>query len=143
MTGAAVIPEEAWETSGCGGSSRFWRIPVLLLGFILAAGVTVFALAWVHRLPVPPWAVGPYPPFWAFFPLGVLLVWLIVIFLVRPWGWRGRAGWATGRGWAGAPDETIRWRYARGEISREQMDEMLRHLEESTRGRDAPELRSS
>jgi uncharacterized membrane protein len=72
---------------------------------------------------------GYYPFF--FFPFGWIFGFLILFLLLRwifwPWGWGHR------RGYRGYRDEyhILRVRYARGEITKEQFDQMTRDLQES------------
>jgi uncharacterized membrane protein len=119
------------EPKGCGSRYRFWIIPVAFLAtlFALAMGALLLEWAGVISLPI---LRGLSPPFWFVFPLGFVLVWLVVIFLVRPW--RPRSGWGWGREWSSPLDrgEVVRVRFARGEISKEQMLGLLRDLGETT-----------
>ena len=74
------------------------------------------------------WGSGPWfwgPGWWPFGPLLMLVFWVIVIGLVvgaiRRWGWS----------YALRPDsalETLRMRYAKGEIGREEFEAMRRDL---------------
>jgi putative membrane protein len=74
-----------------------------------------------------------YPVFgwWFFFPFGFFFIFFILFFVGRfifwPWGW----GWRR-RYWYGYGDarEILRQRYARGEITKEQFDQMTRDLEQ-------------
>ena len=73
--------------------------------------------------------MGYYPFF--FFPFGWVFAFLILFFLLRwifwPWGWESR------RRHRGYLDEyhILRVRYARGEITKEQFDQMTHDLQES------------
>jgi len=77
-----------------------------------------------------------YPAFgWFFFPFGFFffLIFLFFIFRVIFWGW----GWGGGWGWRrkywygyGDAHEILRHGYARGEITKEQYDQMSRDLEQ-------------
>jgi uncharacterized membrane protein len=119
------------EPTDCGGSSRYWVIPLTALGVLLAATVGFFLLVWGRVIPAPTGS-GPYPPFWPLFPLGFLVFWLVVFVVVRPWGGWGGARW--GPRWDPVPDarEIVRIRYARGEISREQWVEMTHELSDES-----------
>ena len=70
---------------------------------------------------------------WWFFPFGFffLFIFLFFFFRVAFWGWGG--GWRRrywyGYGYGDAR-EILRQRYARGEISKEQFDQMRRDLEQ-------------
>lgn len=98
----------------------FVVVPILFLAFF------VHALVWT----------GPYfaYPFF-FFPLG-FFVFLIVAFVVFRlifwgWGWGWRGGYGHG-GWGyGNAKEILRRRYARGEITKEQFDQMRKDLDGS------------
>jgi uncharacterized membrane protein len=74
--------------------------------------------------------MGYYPFF--FFPFGWVFGFLILFLLLRwifwPWGWGSR------RRYRGYVDEyrILRVRYARGEITKAQFDQMTRDLQEST-----------
>ena len=75
-----------------------------------------------------------YPWFgWGFFPFGFLffLIFLFINFRVVFWGWGGAWGWRR-RYWYGYGDasEILRQRYARGEITKEQFEQMSRDLEQ-------------
>lgn len=74
---------------------------------------------------------GPYA-FWPFFPFGIFFVLFVVFFLVRiafwsSYGGRGPRGW--GYGYRQRAQDILAERYARGEITREQYQQMLRDLE--------------
>jgi len=78
-----------------------------------------------------------YPGFgWWFFPLGLFfgLLFLFFIFRVLFWGWGWGGGWGWRRrywyGYYGDASEVLRQRYARGEITKEQFDQMKRDLEQ-------------
>jgi uncharacterized membrane protein len=109
----------------CRAPGRPWLLPWLVVGAVAAVVVALFALAWVGIVPTPGDG-APYPPFWLVFPVGFLLFWLLVVTVARPrWG---HGGW--GGGYYRSPDaeELVRIRYARGEISRDQLTAMLRDL---------------
>ncbi|HWM53353.1 MAG TPA: SHOCT domain-containing protein [Thermoplasmata archaeon] len=109
-----------------------WGIAALLLliGIAIVVGVVVRAI------------VGPatgfgYSPFFFFFPFGffIFIFFLFFAFRVffRPWGW---GGW----GWGGYPmygrshdgaAEILRRRYASGEITKDQFDQMMRDIQQS------------
>lgn len=74
-----------------------------------------------------------YRPFgFFFFPFGFLFFFIFVFFIIRLafwgswWGWRGHYH---GYYWGDAK-EVLRQRYARGEIMKEQFDQMMRDLDE-------------
>lgn len=72
-----------------------------------------------------------YRPFF-FFPFGVFFFILFLFFVVRfafwgrwgGWGWRGRRGY-----YYADSKEILRQRYARGEISKEQFEQMMRDID--------------
>ncbi|MGA2789366.1 MAG: SHOCT domain-containing protein [Candidatus Bathyarchaeia archaeon] len=80
--------------------------------------------------------MGYYPFF--FFPFGWVFAFLILFFLLRmifwPWGWGSR------RRYRGYPYEyhILRVRYARGEITKEQFDQMTHDLQESNQKTQKP-----
>jgi uncharacterized membrane protein len=134
-----AVPSSTARAPECDGPRRFWLIPVAVLGTLIAAAVVFWTLVAVRVLPAPPFA-GPYPPLWFIFPIGFLLFWLLVILLIaRRGGWVGRRGW----GWEARVDaeEVVRIRYARGEISREEMSQRLDGLQESSRFRSDADVR--
>jgi len=108
-----------------------WGIAALLLliGIAIVVGVVVRAIVG------PATGVGFFPFF--FFPFGffIFIFFLFFAFRVffRPWGW---GGW----GWGGYPmygrhhdgaAEILRRRYASGEITKDQFDQMTRDIEQS------------
>lgn len=108
-----------------------WGIAALLLliGIAIVVGVVVRAI-------VGPAAGFGFFPFFFFFPFGFFIFFLFVFFLFRvlfrPWGW----SW----GWGGYPmygryhddaAEILRRRYASGEITKDQFDQMMRDIEQS------------
>jgi uncharacterized membrane protein len=121
---------DTW-TAECGPRTRFWIVPVAILGTLVAVGVGVLILAWAGLFSPPP-SGGAYPPFWFVFPLGFVLFWVIVVVVVRPW--RRQNGWGWGRGWQPYIEagEMVRIRFARGEISKDQMTSLLRDLDETS-----------
>ncbi len=78
-----------------------------------------------------PMMMYTYHPFWVFFPIGFILFFFLAFVLVRalfwPWGWGMRR-----RHWYYHDEalDILRQRYARGEISKEQYDQMSRDLEQ-------------
>jgi putative membrane protein len=106
---------------------------VALAAFVIA----VFALSWfIHPYPyAPTTAYYGYPWWgWGFFPFGFIFFFIFIFFIFRVafWGWGGW-GWRHGYyryGYGGDSREIIRQRYARGEITKEQFDQMMRDLEQ-------------
>jgi putative membrane protein len=106
-----------------------------LIGGLMVIVVAVFAIAVLARLywypTMMPYAPG-YGAWWFFpfvFPFGFLIFFIIVFALGRllfwPWGWGWRRGYWYHHGGA---EEILRERYARGEITKEQFDQMMRDL---------------
>ena len=77
-----------------------------------------------------------YPFFgWFFFPIGFIFFFIFIFFVFRlvfwglgGWGWR-RGYYRYGYGYGDAR-EILRQRYARGEITKDQFDQMMRDLEQ-------------
>jgi len=103
----------------------------IALGFI--ALLIVIGLAFAFGVIYSPRPFGYYYPMFPIFPFGffVGLFWIFIIVMVVRWlvwpGWWGRRRyWRYG-------DESyyiLRQRYARGEITKEQYDQMMRDLNE-------------
>jgi putative membrane protein len=107
-----------------------WVVLGLLAAFVVGSlALWGFSLATGHA---PFFFSAPYPYFF-FFPFGFLFFLFFVFFIVRLifwggwWGWRGRY-----RGYYhwGDAKEVLRQRYARGEITKEQFEQMNRDLDE-------------
>jgi putative membrane protein len=105
---------------------------LLLLGIFVVPFVFFGGLARGPLGPVPYYHyAGPF----FFFPFGFLFFVLIAFFVVRSlfwgwgWGWRGRGGYRGGWGYGGDAKEILRRRYARGEITKEQFDQMKKDLD--------------
>ena len=112
---------------GRGGGWRFWWVPFLA---VAGLAVTLAIVAWL--LP-PPSVPGPVPPLWPFVPFGLVLVVVLGILVVRS-SRRGYGPWWGGPWSYGASArEIVRQRYARGEITAQQLHEMLRELDTSSR----------
>jgi putative membrane protein len=100
---------------------------------IAAAFVAVATAAWyLHGPPGPAYAQGGYPGWWFPFPWFFFIpVFFLVFFGLRwffwgGWGW----GWYQG-GYVDPALETLRERFAKGEITKDQYDQMRRDLEAS------------
>jgi putative membrane protein len=107
-----------------------------VLAIVVLAVIAFFAVLAFHGYPMgmSPYYYG-YSGFgwWFFFPFGFLFF-LGIIFLVSrlifwPWGWGG--AWRR-HYWYGYGDarEILRQRYARGEITKDQYDQMNRDLDQ-------------
>ena len=111
---------------------RGMRFGWLLVCLILLA-VLVFVIALTVRVFFPPAAMPYYGGrfFLFFFPLGVLVFFLVVFVTARLvfWPWGGgyrRAYWRHHN----EATEIVKARYARGEITKEQFDQIMRDLEQ-------------
>ena len=121
---------------------RWYPADWIRLGFLVVFGVLVAAMIY-HRFTVAPTMHGA-PHFGLWFPFGGfwIFVGLLVFFgLARRalWGPRWWGGWRGGYGWHDRADEAfhiLRERYARGEITKEQYEAMMRDLSRSPQ--DAP-----
>ena len=125
--------ETMTDDERCGWRGGIGWVPLGVFGVFAAIVVGLAVAASLGSLPGSPWG-GPYPVFWPYFPLGFFFVIFLVFFALRWSGWgRGRWGWRSwgyaGPGGPGAR-EILRQRYARGEITREQMQQMNRDLDE-------------
>ena len=111
----------------------FLVVIVVLIMVPLVLSAIFYALRPMGRAYFP--FMMPYP---FFFPFGWVFGFLILFFILRwifwPWGWghRGR--------YRGYRDEyhILRVRYARGDISKEQFDQMTRDLQESNQKTQKP-----
>jgi putative membrane protein len=110
------------------GSPFAWAI----LAVAVAAVIAFFAVLAIHGYPGSPAArYYGYPVFglWFFFPFGILFIFILLFLVSRlifwPMGWRRRYWYDYGDA-----QEILRQRYARGEITKEQFDQMKRDLEQ-------------
>ena len=101
---------------------------------VLIAVIGFFAVLAIHGYPsLPPGNGYGYPFFglWFFFPFGIIFLFIVLFFVTRlifwPMGWGGRRRYWYGYGDA---NEILRQRYARGEITKEQYEQMKRDLEQ-------------
>jgi uncharacterized membrane protein len=125
MSGNSSSPSppssDAELASGSGG--RIWPVlPVVFLVGLLFVGVILWGFMGTGS-----WK-GPAPLFWPIFPLGFIL--FAAIFLCLRFGGWGDAWRADHHGQPGhSAREILRQRYARGELSRAQFQEMMAALE--------------
>jgi len=103
---------------------------------VLALVLVVSLLLWSTAAFFAPTRLGYYPAY-GFFPFGFLLFpfgsifFLFIIFFIFRflfWGWGGRHYDGYRHYWGDAA-EILRQRYARGEITKEQFEQMMRDLE--------------
>ena len=120
-----------YESNNRSGSLRWVLVPIS----ILAAVAALFIGASLYFHGAPP---QPYYGDWYWFPFGGLFFFLPVLFLgffAFRFFWWGSCGWGSGRysGWYQYPEdqaiETIRQRFARGEITKEQFEQLKKELE--------------
>jgi putative membrane protein len=114
-----------------GGGAFRWVIAGLLLVAVVAL-VTALVTRGYPYSPSMPYYGYPYSG-WFFFPFGFFFIFIIIFAVSRlffwPWGW----GWRRGYGYHyGDAREILRQRYARGEISKDQYDQMMKDLEQHT-----------
>lgn len=126
--GSALPTREVGGDCGPGRRSRWAYLPIVAaVAAIAALGLVAW---WWGGSGAGPVGGFPYPFFWPLVPLGFFLVLLLVFSFARFafWGWHGGGAGRYG------PDarEILRVRFARGEISRDQLRQMLRDLNEST-----------
>src|SRR2546428_11752827 len=114
-----------------------------IAGLLLLIGVAIVIGVVVRAILGPSGGFGHFPFF--FFPFGFFIFVFFLFFLFRGlfWGWGGW-GW---RGYPiygryGYPDgaaEILRRRYARGEITQDPFEQMMRDTEQSHPSRPRPE----
>jgi len=138
ITDIAKISKSAREGGVTRTSEYRWKHPsrFFLWGFVafLAVIGTIAALGFIFFRPA---AVGYYPVSYAFFPFGFLfpLFFLFVAFwvvrwLFFPWRWGYSRHYWGGSGYADRAYYILRERYARGEITKDQYDQMMRDLQQ-------------
>lgn len=112
-----------------------WIVGILLVAVLIAVLAVPYLAYGVQAKPI------GYYPFPFFFPFGFLIFFFVIFFVIRGvfwgWGWRGRGGWGYGypggyrggmRYYWGDATEILRQRYARGEVTKEQFDQMMADL---------------
>jgi putative membrane protein len=111
----------------------------MMAGWIFG-GLAIVLLAAVFVVPFFLHPAGPYPFFygyypWSFFPFGFFAV-IFLFFVVSRWlfwGWGGRGGYRRGywRGYQyyGGAAQILKERYARGELTKEQFDQMMKDIQ--------------
>ena len=117
--------------AGMQGETDYYRHRRLIgwgiAGLLLLIGVAVLVGAIVRA------AIGPMPGFGGFF---FFLLFLFFVFgWFRWWGWGGWRGYPMTWGYHDSAAEILRRRYARGEISKDQFDQMMRDIEQSRAAR--------
>lgn len=101
------------------------------MALAMVALLFFLGIALVHYYYPPGMPYYGYPWFgWMFFPFGIFFfIFLFFVFRIAFWG--GGWGWRR-RYWYGYSDanEILRQRYARGDITKEQFEQMSRDLEQ-------------
>jgi len=100
------------------------------LAILLLVGVFVVPFFYGSMLGTNGYYPRPY-----FFPFGFLIFFFVIFFVARGlfwgWGWRGgysRGYWHHG-GYYNDAEEILKQRYAKGEITKDQFDQMMRDLQ--------------
>jgi putative membrane protein len=97
---------------------------------VLVALVALLFAALVHPYYTPT-MMPYYGGWWFFFPFGFIFIFFIIFVVSRlifwPWGWGYRRGYWYHHDEAA---DILRQRYARGEITKQQLDQMMRDLEQ-------------
>jgi putative membrane protein len=122
-------------------NERGYRNP----GHYILWGIVAFVIVAIALVAIFHYVVSPvmmpvrgyyYGDFWPFFPLGIVgfFIFLFLIFGVLRWvfwgwGWR-RWGYGGYGGYYADPKQILKRRYARGEITKDQFEQMMRDLEE-------------
>ncbi|MDA4112546.1 MAG: SHOCT domain-containing protein [Thaumarchaeota archaeon] len=105
---------------------------LLLIGIFVVPLIFFRGLARGYPVPGPYGYAGPY----FFLPFGFLFFILIAFFVVRSlfwgWGWRRGGGYRGNWGYGEDAKEILKRRYARGEITKEQFDQMKKDIDEQT-----------
>lgn len=108
-----------------------WAIVILLLAAVIASTAALLTHMYPYS-PMMPYYGYPLFGWWFFFPFGLIFIFILIFFVTRlafwPWGWGG--GWRRGYYRYGDAREILRQRYARGEISKDQYEQMMRDLEQ-------------
>ena len=105
----------------------FWGILSLI-----AVVTTVAAVSWLFFRPV-----GYYPYSFGFFPFGFFgFFWIFAVFWFIRWAFWPWRGYGPRRYWRYGDQAyyILRERYARGEITKEQFDQMTRDLQKHNQG---------
>jgi uncharacterized membrane protein len=115
-----------------GGASRAptrglgWFPWVLLAGIaLLLFLVATSAVGWLPH----PGPNGPYPVVWPLFPFGFFLLFALLFLLFRTGRWDSGPWGNCYRPEADSAQGILRQRYARGEISAEELRRMMRELD--------------
>ncbi|MDG6985396.1 MAG: SHOCT domain-containing protein [Nitrososphaerota archaeon] len=123
------------QTTYDNGRSHGRNVFAWVVVTLAALAVLMFAaMAFFHPYTYTP-GMGYYPYFgWGFFPFGFIFFIAFIFFIFRWafWGWGGGWGhrYSYRYGYGGDAKDILRQRYARGEITKEQFDQMMRDLDQ-------------
>lgn len=125
------------QNYGEGHYARRWFIGIVAV-IVLVAALALIGAVFTHYFY--PTATTPYYgyPFygWFFFPFGFIIFFFVIFFVARlifwPMGWWGGRRRYSYRYGYGDSREILRRRYAMGEITKDQYDQMMRDLEQHT-----------
>jgi putative membrane protein len=109
-------------------SRRWFLVPLLVISGLIA--IFVGASLYFYRAP-PATVTYPWFGFW-WFPFGWFIFIPVIFIAFFAFRWFLWGGWGWGRSYGNNYDpalETLRERFARGEISREQFDQMVKDLQ--------------
>ena len=117
------------------GPSRWWPLFPLLAVAAIASTLIGLSLYLRSYAPSPDYGVQYQGWFgWPFFGLGWVFIPLFFVVIFFAFRWFLWGGWGWRRGWNGRyydpALETLRERFARGEITKERFDSMVKDLEE-------------
>ena len=101
-------------------SSRRWLLVPLAIGVVSVAAFVDLSLHFYGMSP-PPYA------YWPWFPFGWFIFIPVIFFAFFAFRWFCWGGWGWGWGYDPAV-ETLRQRYARGEVSESDYDRMMKEL---------------
>jgi len=112
-----------------------WRHPGIFIAFgvlavLFIAGASFFFFGWFTPRSFP--GPGYYFPN---FPFGLFWAFLLIFFVLGIlrwafWGWRRRGNYGRYYGYRDQAHQILRERYAKGEITKEQFDQMTRDLDQ-------------
>jgi len=116
------------DQSGRRHLGLFVAFGVLALLFIVGASFVFFGFFTPRPSPGYYFPLFPFGLFWAF--LLIFFVFGILRWVFWGWGWRRRGYYGRYYGRYDQAHQILRERYARGEITKEQLDQMTRDLDQ-------------
>jgi putative membrane protein len=120
-------PSDGWGRRRTGPPT--WVL-VAVVAIAIVAVLTI--VSWWYLASSAPSSTGRPDAYWGYFPFGLLFVLFVAFFLVRVAFWtsyRGRGSGGRQYRYGHRARAILAERYARGEISREQYQQMLRDLQ--------------